>query len=51
MKASITCFLPYVDAAQALPTIEALKAEAAVARICLLAGSDADTASWLLPKG
>jgi len=49
MKASITCFLPYVDAAQALPTIEALKAEAAVARICLLAGSDADTAS--VPEG
>ena len=43
MKA-ITCFLPYIDAAQALPTIEALKAEPAVERICLLAGADADTA-------
>ena len=42
MKA-ITCFLPYIDAAQALPTIENLRAEGAVARICLLAGADGDT--------
>ncbi|MDE6286620.1 MAG: glycosyltransferase family 2 protein, partial [Muribaculaceae bacterium] len=44
MKA-ITCFLPYADAAQVLPTIEALKAEHAIARICLLAGPDADTSA------
>ena len=49
MKASITCFLPYADAAQALPTIEALRAENAVARICLLAGPDANTAT--VPEG
>ena len=48
MKA-ITCFLPYIDAAQAQPTIEALKAEPAVERICLLAGADADTAN--VPEG
>ena len=41
MKA-ITCFLPYVDAAQARPTIDALKAEPSVGRICLLAGAGAD---------
>lgn len=48
MKA-ITCFLPYIDAAQALPTIENLRAEGAVARICLLAGADADTSA--VPAG
>ena len=48
MKA-ITCFLPYIDAAQATPTIEALKAEHTIGRICLLAGQDADTAD--VPEG
>jgi len=49
MKASISCFLPYADAAQALPTIENLRAEKAVAAIYLLAGPDADTAA--VPDG
>lgn len=43
MKATITCFLPYADAAQVLPTVERLRAEKAVARICLLAAADTDT--------
>lgn len=37
MKTTVHCYLPYIDAAQAQPNVDALKAEALVNKITLLA--------------